>query len=156
MDLPRRSSWLAVVGLVLLASTATGCRDAGAERYAKAEARYQALLAERRSPKDPAFAELLAELELVPNESGKAAAAARLAQAIVAARAPRVEAPLATPSPRRLDDPEVSAREADCARLARALGVAEGPQRARLAREVEACRRSVSEKTEASHEARAP
>jgi hypothetical protein len=80
----------------LLASVALGgCADDGRATLAKARAQYERLVQEGRLPKDPAFDEVVSELQRVTPGSSSRAEAQRLLGALEAARRPLAPRPLA-------------------------------------------------------------
>ncbi len=85
---------LAALSLVLTACT----NDEGPAALSRARTRYEALVSEGRSPKDPAFNDVIAQLQTVKPNSKSHAEAQRLLQALERARGPSAPRPLARDS----------------------------------------------------------
>jgi len=119
-----------------------GCRDQGQERYARARAAYDTLLARGEGPRAAAFDAVLLDLDAVPAGSPHAAEARRLSRIIRDGRATPLRTPLAmvpTPGTRPT---ELEAQLAVCARLAGRLG-ADGGVGPAGREALEACRRTA-------------
>jgi hypothetical protein len=139
---------LALVGLLC-----AGCAGGGgaADRegeaiYLQARARYEALLAEGRSARDPAFDEVLGALERVPSGSPAGNRAAGLAERLRTARQPPPPRPLATAHAAHGDH-----HADDCVGLAQALGRAKDAERERVSRQLEACRLALEKHKAGDH-----
>lgn len=146
-----RFVWLSVGCLFV----AAGCRDEGADRYARARQAYDALLDQHTPADAPAFDAVLAELEEVPKDSPRAAEAQRLAQAIRLARQPRVRTPLALGA-KAGRHPALEAQLQACARVAELAGADGGVDR-RALEALEACRRRAERlELELSHPGESP
>jgi hypothetical protein len=125
--------------LLALALGLPGCRDEGAERYARARAAADSLLGRGVEPRSAAFDAILADLEGVPAGSAHAAEAHRLAEAIRRGRA-LVRTPLAMVPTAGTRPGPLEVQLAACARLAGELGRDGGVRGAGLLA-LEACRR---------------
>lgn len=126
--------------VVLLASLLllTSCRDEGAEAYARAQLRHQALLGQALRPEDPRFDAVLAELRKVPPGSKHFGPAQKLIHGIEAGRTRQVRTPLALgPNGRR--PAFLEAQLAACAQLAVLAGADGGVDQRTLAA-LDACR----------------
>lgn len=142
------------LGLALMLVLPSACaRDAGLEIFERARARSDALVVAGTPAADPSYDEVLQLLESVPAGSRARARADGLRDRILAARrlAPRPLATGATP-----DDPALAAKEAQCAALARALGLSDAGQREDVARRLSECRREADRYREARHHSAQP
>ncbi|MEW5740361.1 MAG: hypothetical protein AB1938_15640 [Myxococcota bacterium] len=133
-------SGLPHLALVSVLFFGAGCRDEGAERYARARARYDALLEAHTRPQAAAFDEVLADLDAVPKSSARSADAQRLAAALRLARAPVVRTPLALAPKEGERPPALVAQLAACAHLAELAGADGGVDR-RALEALEDCRK---------------
>lgn len=124
---------------LVLSLAFAGCRDAQAERFARAKLKYEALLERHAHSSEPGFAEVLAELEAVPASSPHHEEAQRLARAIRLARGPSVRTPLALAPREGSRPPELEAALNACGRLA-ALAGADGGVDRHVLEALEACR----------------
>ena len=131
-------SGLALV-LVVVVFGGVGCRDEGAERYARAKLAYEALLEQHAPASAKGFEQVLADLDAVPRGSRHAAEAERLAAAIRQARGPTVRTPLALAPKSGSRPPALELKLAACARLAELAGVDGGVDR-RALEALEKCR----------------
>lgn len=130
-----RAWWLLVwCGLV-------GCRDRGAEAWARAQYEHRHLLAQSVAPEDARFDAVLAELAQVPASSRHAPEARRLEASIRAGRAATVRTPLAL-GEKADRDPRLAAQLAACARLAQLTGADGGVHHEALVA-LEACRKQA-------------
>jgi hypothetical protein len=159
MEAPsRRAPSVVRFGVVFLALSLAfaGCRDADAERFARAKLRYAALLERHAPASEPAFGEVLADLEAVPPKSPHYGEAQRLARAIRLARGPQVRTPLAL-APREGSRPAaLEAALNACARLAELAGQ-DGGVDGHVLEALEACRRRAERlELELSHGHDAP
>lgn len=124
-----------LISLTLLA----GCKsDEGPEQVKEARAQYEQLVLQGKLPNDPAFGEVLKKLDAVPSDSKAHAEAARLRGAILTARGPRVSRPLAAVEKR--DDPEIQAKQDECAKHAIELGKTPPAGRDAKKKQLEQCR----------------
>lgn len=128
--------------IVLVFGFSAGCRDEGAERYGRAKARYEALLAQHARPQAQGFDEVLMELDAVPTTSPRAKDAQRLAAAIRIGRGPVVRTPLALAPKAGERPPALEAQLAACARLAQLAGADGGVDR-RTTEALENCRKKA-------------
>ncbi len=85
----------ACAALLLLLGCAACSDSAPREHLAKGRARYEALVAQGKSPRDKGFDEVLAELARVPASSSSYEEAQRLRAAVETARVPAPPRPLA-------------------------------------------------------------
>ena len=126
------------LSLVLLLA---GCRDRGAEAWARAQLEYRHLLDQSALPTDPRFDAVLTQLAQVPAESRHSAEARRLEASIEAGRRPTVRTPLALGA-KDGRNPELAAQLAACARLAELSG-ADGGMNRRALEALEDCRKKA-------------
>lgn len=124
---------------VVLLLVSSGCRDAEAERFARAKLKYEALLERHAHAEEPGFAEVLAELDAVPKTSPHFEEAQRLAKAIRLARGPYIRTPLALAPKEGSRPAELEAALNACGRLAQLAGADGGVDR-RMLEALEACR----------------
>lgn len=129
---------LAALVLLLLLSS---CRDEAAEAFARAQLRYQALVAEGVRPDDRRFDAVLEALRQVPPSSKRHAQAQALLRGIEGARQRGVRTPLALASDGHRP-PELEAQLAACGRLAAMAGADGGVDRRALVA-LEDCRRTA-------------
>ena len=121
-----------------------GCRDPGAEAWAKAHQKHEALMLAGVSPSNPKFDELLSLLDAVPRGSPRYAEAQRLKGAIASARE-HLRRPLAVAHESAGDIPAQMAAQAQaCALLAEQLGRDGGVGAAGL-KALSDCQRRVEE-----------
>ncbi|MEW6430640.1 MAG: hypothetical protein AB1730_03950 [Myxococcota bacterium] len=125
--------------MALLCSVGAGCRDAEAERFARAKLRYEALLEQHARADAKDFEQVLADLDAVSKGSPHSDEAQRLAKAIRLARGPTVRTPLALAPREGSRPPELEAALNACARLAQLAGADGGVDR-RALEALEACR----------------
>lgn len=137
---PRTASGWLLAGLLALA----GCRDPGAEAWARARQQHEALILAGVNPSNPRFDELLLLLDQVPPASKRYPEAQRLKGAIAGARA-HLRRPLAVAHDSAGDLPSQMAAQAQaCARLAEQLGRDGGVGAAGL-KALSDCQRRVEE-----------
>jgi hypothetical protein len=113
-----------------------GCQDPGEPQLVRAQAHFEALLAERVPLTDARFDAVLAELRDVPDRSKAKPRARALEERIEAARSLPAR-PLAGAGE---GDEPLAAR---CAQLAQQLGHAKGPPREALAEELARCQAAL-------------
>jgi hypothetical protein len=153
---PTRARWPAQTAVALVLALAAACsRDAGLESYERARAQADALVVAGRPATDPSYDEVLRLLESIPAGSRARARADGLRDRILAARRPAPR-PLATGPTSAGDDPALAAKEAQCAALARALGLADAGQREEVAKRLAECRREADRYREARHHSAQP
>lgn len=151
----RAAGWrtLRLACWLLLALAA--CEDKGKAEYQAAYERYQALVNEGRLPSDPAFDEVLKQLDAVPTRSAASGKAKSLREAIQRSRRRLAPKPLAN-APSRPDagvtDPKVLAKQQECAQLAAALGTAAPDAREAARKRLEACQAELRRLEEQGHE----
>ncbi len=117
--------------------------DDGAERKKVQDAlqRYDALVAERRHPRDPAFGPVIAALESAKPGTPDGDRARAMAEGLKRARMlPTPPRPLAVGPHGDEESPEIQARRAACADLARRLGEAPEAEKPELKGRLVACR----------------
>ncbi|MEN9800390.1 MAG: hypothetical protein RL653_4087 [Pseudomonadota bacterium] len=127
----------------LAAALALSACDGGADRKKVQEAleRYDALVAERRHPRDPAFAPVIAALEAAKPGTPEGDRARAMAEGLKRARVlPSPPRPLAVGPHGDEESPEIQARRAACAALARKLGEAPEAEKPALKGRLVACR----------------
>ena len=146
----RTFSW-AAAALVAAALAGAGCDKPGADPYRAALSKYQALVAAGRAPVDPAFDEVLRELDRVPAGDREHAQAEKLKASLLRARSPAALRPLVTPFGASGDEPDVAAKRAECEALAQKLGPAAVDQRDALRAKLTTCRAQQQEIEELRH-----
>lgn len=137
--------------LILAACT----RDPGLAAYERARAQADALLVAGKPITDPSYEEVLHLLASVPPSSRARARAEKLQHQLLAARM-MAPMPLATSPGSLAGDPARAAKEAQCAALARALGLADAGQREDVARRLAECRREADRFRELRHHSAQP
>jgi hypothetical protein len=130
-----------LAAIVALSLALSSCRDEAAEAFARAQLRYEALVAEGVRPTDPRFDAVLVELRKVPPSSKRHAQAQVLLRGIEGARQRGVRTPLALASDGHRP-PELEAQLAACGRIA-ALAAGDGGVDRRTLEALEACRRAA-------------
>ena len=133
----KRLPWVLAAGLMLAAC------DRGAERKNAQEAlrRYEALVSEQRHPRDAAFVPVLAALEAAKPGTPEGDRAREIAEGLKRARMlPAPPRPLAVGPHGDEESPEIQARRAACAELARKLGEAPEAEKSALKGRLLACR----------------
>jgi hypothetical protein len=132
----RHPGFLALGCVLLLAA----CRDEAAEAFARAQLRYEALVASGAGPDDARFDAVLAELRRVPPSSKRYEKAQALARGIEGGRV-RVRTPLALGT-KGHRPPQLEAQLAACARLAELAG-GDGGVSPRALEALEDCRKKA-------------
>ncbi|RKH59331.1 hypothetical protein [Corallococcus llansteffanensis] len=134
---PRHSAALLLMGLLAL----WGCsKDPGPEQLAKAEGRYLELINQKVPPRDPAWTEVLSQLEAVPKDSKSRPEADRRLASLKAAREQIPARPLARPGATGAGASEVETKRAACEALAKKLGESTTePGRDQLRKALEDC-----------------
>lgn len=116
---PRTSAALLLAGLLAL----SGCsNDPGQEQLQKAEGRYQELINQNLSAQDPAWAELAAQFEAIPQDSKARPEAEKRLAALKAAREKIPPRPLARPGATGRGASDVEVKRAACESLAKKMG----------------------------------
>lgn len=112
-------------GLLLCGWLLSACEDGARKQAAEAVRRYEALVAERRHPRDSAFEPVLRELEQAKAGTPEGDKAREMAAGLRRARAlPMPPRPLAVGPHGDEESAEIKARRAACEALAKQLGVA--------------------------------
>lgn len=137
-----------------LALVSFGCKDRGADAFARADAQYRALAEQGKPAHDPGFTEVMDLLAQVPGDSPFSERARRLERAIEQARKRRPPLPLATGG-HGASDGGIEALMDACEQLARKLGDSQyEAERKALEQRLLKCRATVFElRDKAHHEA---
>jgi hypothetical protein len=130
-----------MLGLLVLLAAGCDRRDP----YRTALETSQALVSQGKTPGDPAFDQVLRELEKVPVTAQEHAQAQSLKERLTHARAPKLERPLVTPFQGSADEPELATQRAQCEALARQLGTAPAQARQALQSKLATCRAQQQE-----------
>ena len=118
-----------------------GCEEGARRQATEAVKKYEALVAERRHPRDAAFEPVLAELERAKPGTPEGDRAREVAAALRRARAlPMPPRPLAVGPHGDEESAEIKARRAACEALAKQLGEAPEAEKPALKGRLLACR----------------
>ena len=141
---------------VLLVALAA-CEDVGKERYQQSFRRYQALVTEGRHPMDPAFDEVLKQLDTVPKSSAAAGKAQALHESILRSRRRLAPRPLANAPGGGADKPPaVVAKQQECVKLAEAIGAASLGEKDAALERLRQCKRELLGLEEKAHDDETP
>lgn len=128
-------------GGLLCAWLLAGCEDGARRQATEAVRKYEALVAERRHPRDAAFEPVLRELEQAKAGTPEGDKAREVAAGLRRARAlPMPPRPLAVGPHGDEESVEIKARRAACEALAKQLGVAPEEERSALKGKLLACK----------------
>jgi hypothetical protein len=130
-----------VLGAAVGAWLLLACEDGGRKRASEAVRRYEALVAERRHPRDAAFEPVLRELDQAKPGTPEGEKAREIAAGLRRARAlPMPPRPLAVGPHGDEESAEIQARRAACEALAKQLGTAPEEEKSALKGRLLACK----------------
>lgn len=119
----------------------SGCEDGARKQATESIRRYEALVTERRHPRDPVFEPVLQELEKAKPGTPEGDKAREIAAGVRRARAlPMPPRPLAVGPHGDEESAEIKARRAACEALAKELGMAPEAERSALKGRLLACK----------------
>ncbi len=134
---------VSIVCLIAQWVLCASCRDASAERFARAKLRYEELIYAGKHPNDPAFDALLQDFDAVRADSRHKIDADKLASAIRNVRT-RVRAPLALGALSTTRSDALKAQLAICAAMAAGAG-RDGGVDLEAKRAIDTCRKTAEQ-----------